>query len=63
MSIGKRIREFREEHLLTLKAASKLFGVSPAEITRLESEKNETHFITKAKWERKLYEAEQELSK
>ena len=61
MSIGKRIREFRVEHLLTLKAAADLFGVSRAEISRLESERNGTHFITEKKWEKKLAEAELEL--
>lgn len=63
MSIGKKIREFRAEHLLTLRAAADLFGVSQAEISRLENEKNEPHFITERKWEKKLEEAEQELAK
>ena len=61
MSIGKKIRDFRVEHLLTLKAAADLFGVSQAEISRIESERNGTHFITEKKWEKKLAEAELEL--
>ena len=35
-----------------------LFGVSQSEITRLESQKNQPHFITVAKWEKLLDEAE-----
>lgn len=60
MTIGERIRQYRKEHLLTLRAAAKLFGVSQSEITRLESEKNKPHFITIAKWEKLLDEAEKE---
>jgi transcriptional regulator with XRE-family HTH domain len=63
MSIGKKIREFRVEHLLTLKAAADLFGVSQAEISRLESERNGTHFITEKKWEKKLEEAKEKIVK
>lgn len=63
MSIGKKIRDFRVENLLTLKSAADLFGVSQAEISRLESERNGTHFITEKKWEKKLAEAELELRK
>lgn len=58
MSIGKRLKKFRKDHLLTLRKASQIFGVSPAEITRLESQKNQPHFITVAKWEKLLDEAE-----
>lgn len=58
MTIGERIRQYRKENLLTLRAAAKLFGVSQSEITRLESEKNKPHFITIAKWEKLLDEAE-----
>lgn len=58
MTIGERLKKFRKDHLLTLRKASQIFGVSPAEITRLESQKNQPHFITVAKWEKMLDEAE-----
>jgi transcriptional regulator with XRE-family HTH domain len=58
MSIGERIKQYRKENLLTLRDAAKLFGVSQAEISRLESGKNHPHFITIAKWEKLLDEAE-----
>ena len=58
MSIGERIKQYRKDHLLTLRKAAKLFGVSQSEITRLESQKNHPHFITIAKWEKLLDEAE-----
>lgn len=60
MTIGERIRQFRKDNLLTLRQAANVFGVSPSEITRLESEKNKPHFITIAKWEKLLDEAEKE---
>ena len=58
MTLGEKIKQFRKDHLLTLRQAARLFGVSQAEITRLESQKNQPHFITVAKWEKKLEEAE-----
>lgn len=58
MTIGEKIRQFRKDNLLTLRQAAKVFGVSPSEITRLESQKNQPHFITVAKWEKLLDEAE-----
>jgi transcriptional regulator with XRE-family HTH domain len=61
MTIGEKIKQFRKDHLLTLRQAAKLFGVSQAEITRLESQKNQPHFITVAKWEKKLEEAKKEV--
>ena len=61
MTIGEKIKQFRKDHLLTLRQAANLFGVSQAEITRLESQKNQPHFITVAKWEKKLEEAEKEV--
>ncbi len=61
MTIGERIREFRKKHLLTLRAAAELFNISPAEISRLESGKNKPHFITEAKWEKKLEQAKKEV--
>jgi transcriptional regulator with XRE-family HTH domain len=58
MTIGERVRDFRKKHLLTLRDAEKIFGVSRGEISRIESEKNKPHFITEAKWEKLLDEAE-----
>lgn len=58
MSIGERLKKFRKDHLLTLRKASQIFGVSPAEITRIESQRNQPHFITINKWEKLLDEAE-----
>lgn len=58
MTIGEKIRQFRKDNLLTLRQAAKVFGVSSSEITRLESQKNQPHFITVAKWEKLLDEAE-----
>ena len=58
MSIGERIKQYRKDHLLTLRKAAELFGVSQSEITRLESQKNQPHFITVAKWKKLLDEAE-----
>jgi transcriptional regulator with XRE-family HTH domain len=60
MSIGERLKKFRKDHLLTLRKASQIFGVSPAEITRIESQKNQPHFITIDKWEKMLDKAERE---
>ena len=61
MTLGEKIKQFRKEHLLTLRQAAKIFGVSQSEITRLESQKYNPHFITVAKWEKKLEEAENEV--
>lgn len=58
MTLGEKIKQYRKDHLLTLRKAAKLFGVSQSEITRLESQKNQPHFITVAKWEKLLDEAE-----
>lgn len=58
MNIGERIKQYRKERLLTLREAAKIFGVSQSEISRLESGKNKPHFITIAKWEKLLDEAE-----
>ena len=58
MSIGERLKKFRKDHLLTLRKASQIFGVSPAEITRLESGKNQPNLVTNAKWGKLLDEAE-----
>lgn len=58
MTLGEKIKQFRKDHLMTLREAARLFGVSQSEITRLESQKNQPHFITVAKWEKLLDEAE-----
>lgn len=58
MSIGDRLKAYRVKHLLTLRQAAEVFGVSRSEISRLESNKNKPHFITVAKWEQMLDEAE-----
>jgi transcriptional regulator with XRE-family HTH domain len=58
MEIGERLRKYREDNLLTLREAADLFGTSPAEISRIESQKNKMHFITKCKWEKKFEELE-----
>lgn len=63
MTIGEKIRRFREENLLTLRQASELLDVSPAEISRLESNKNKSHFITESKWNKKLEKATKEIKK
>ena len=58
MTIGERIKQYRKDHLLTIRSAAELFNVSSSEIARLESQKNQPHFITVAKWEKLLDEAE-----
>ncbi len=61
MTIGEKVKEFRKKHLLTLRDAEKLFGVSRSEIFRIENRKNKPHFITEAKWEKLLENAEREV--
>lgn len=58
MTLGEKIRDFRERHLLTMRKAAELFDVSQAEISRLEKGRSKPHFITVAKWEDKLAKAE-----
>lgn len=60
MTIGEKILDFRKRKLLTVRRAAEIFGVSPGEICRLEKQKNKAHFITEAKWEKKIEEAEKE---
>jgi transcriptional regulator with XRE-family HTH domain len=62
MTIGEKVKAFRVKHLLTLRDAAKLFGVSYAEVDRIEREKNKPHFITEAKWEKLLEKAEREVN-
>ena len=61
MTIGEKVKAFRAKHLLTLRDAAELIGVSCGEICRIENEKHKPHFITEAKWEKKLQEAEEAL--
>lgn len=63
MTIGEKVKSFRKKHLLTLRDAGKLFGVSSGEIFRIENGKNKPHFITEAKWEKLLEKAEREVKK
>ena len=58
MTIGERLRELRRKRLWSTKKAGEFFGVSQAEIWRLESGKNRPNLITNAIWERLLDEAE-----
>lgn len=61
MTIGEKVREFRVKHLLTLRRAADVLGVSCGEVFRIENGKNKSHFITEAKWEKKLQDAEEAL--
>ena len=61
MKIGERLRELRIKKLWSARQAAEFFGVSQSEIWRLESGKNQPNIITKAKWEKKLAEAEREV--
>ena len=58
MTLAEKIKDFRRRHLLNTRQASELFGVSQAEIWRLESGIYRPQFITEAKWEKRLEEAE-----
>ena len=58
MTIGERLRALRCKRLWTTRKAAEFFGVSQAEIWRLESEKNRPNLVTNAKWEKLLDEAE-----
>ena len=60
MTIGERLRALRCKRLWTTRKAAEFFGVSQAEIWRLESEKNRPNLVTNAKWEKLLDEAEKE---
>lgn len=60
MTIGERLRALRSKRLWTTRKAAEFFGVSQAEIWRLESGKNRPNLVTNAKWEKLLDEAEKE---
>lgn len=61
MTLGEKIKQFRKDHLLTSREAAEIFGVSQSEIARLEKGKNNPHFITEAKWEKRFEKAEKEV--
>lgn len=61
MTIGEKVKAFRVKHLLTLREAADLLGVSYAEVDRIEMEKHKPQLITEAKWEKKLQDAEEAL--
>jgi transcriptional regulator with XRE-family HTH domain len=61
MTIGEKVKVFRVKHLLTLREAADLLGVSYAEVDRIEKEKHKPQLITEAKWEKKLQDAEEAL--
>lgn len=58
MSIGERIKALRIKNLWSTRKAAEFFGVSQAEIWRLESGKNQPNLVTNAKWGKMLDEAE-----
>lgn len=60
MKLGKKIKKFRLDNLLTMREAAEIFGVSRSEIARLEKCKHKPHFITEAKWKQKFKEIEKE---
>lgn len=60
MSIGERIKALRIKNLWSTRRAAEFFGVSQAEIWRLESGKNQPNLVTNAKWGKMLDEAEKE---
>lgn len=60
MTIGEKIRALRIKRLWSMRKAAEYFGVSQAEIWRLESGKNRPNLVTNAKWEKLLDKAEKE---
>lgn len=63
MSIGERLKAFRKRNLMSCRTAGEYFGVSGAEIERLESGRNKPNWITEAKWTKMLDEAERKERK
>ena len=61
MTIGERLRALRIKRLWSTRKAAEFFGVSQSEIWRVESGMYHPQFITEAKWEKKLEEAEKEV--
>lgn len=60
MKIGERLRALRIKRLWSTRKTAEFFGVSQAEIWRLESGKNRPNLVTNAKWEKLLDKAEKE---
>ena len=61
MTIGEKVKSFRVKHLLTIREAAELLGVSCGEVCRIEKEKHKPQLLTEAKWEEKLQKAEEAL--
>lgn len=62
MTIGEKVLAFRKRHILTMREAAKLLGVTAGAIGRIESGANKAFAITEAKWEQMLAEAEKKLN-
>lgn len=58
MTISERLKDFRKRNLMSCRKAGEYFGVSGAEIERLESGRNKPNFVTEAKWAKRLDDAE-----
>lgn len=59
MSLAEQLKEFRKRHQLTMRDCAEMFGVSFAEIQRIESGKNKPNISTIGKWEERLTAAEE----
>lgn len=59
MSLAEQLKDFRKRHQLTMRECAELFGVSFAEIQRIESGKNKPNISTLGKWETRLNAAEE----
>lgn len=59
MSLAEQLKDFRKRHQLTMRDCAEMFGVSFAEIQRIESGKNKPNISTIGKWEKRLKAAEE----
>lgn len=59
MSLAEQLKDFRKRHQLTMRECAEMFGVSFAEIQRIESGKNKPNISTIGKWEKRLNVAEE----
>lgn len=59
MSLAEQLKDFRKRHQLTMRECAEMFGVSFAEIQRIESGKNKPNISTIGKWEKRLTAAEE----
>ena len=59
MTLAEQVRDFRKRYQLTIRDCAEMFGVSFAEIQRIESGKNKPNMSTLGKWEKRLNEAEE----